>query len=107
MNSIPIHIEQPAYLILYKHDAALFLNLTDPLHIARLLNKQNVIAEEVITSIDRKPSLSQKRKTLLKSVQDAVSTDYRNLLIFGSVLEKVNGNVSIAKDILNDYSKII
>ena len=61
--------------------------------------------EEVVTSIVRNPSPLEKRKALLKSVQDAVSNDYRNLLIFSTVLKGVTSNESLAEDILNDYSK--
>ena len=79
--------------------------LAYPVYVARLLQRENLIPKEVVTSIVRKLSLSRQRRALLKSVQDAVSTDHRNLLIFSTVLEKVNGNESLANDILNDYSK--
>ena len=62
---------------------------------------------EVVTSIVRNPFPSEQKKALLTSVQDAVSTDYRNLLIFSTVLENVTGNESLANDILIDYSKYI
>ena len=81
-------------------------NLTDPIviSVARLLQRENLVTEEYVTSIERRPSLPEKRKALLSSVQDAVSTDYHNLLIFGNALQKVIGNVSLVKDILNGYS---
>ena len=81
--------------------------LADPVYVARLLQTENLIPEEVVTNIQRKPFLSEKRKTLLTSVQGGISTDYHNLLIFSSVLAKVTGNESLANDILNDYSKYI
>ena len=70
-----------------------------------LLQRENLIPVEVVTSIVRNPSPSEQRKALLTSLQDAVSTDYRNLLIFSTVLKKVTSNESLANDILIDYSK--
>ena len=80
-------------------------NLADPVKVAKLLQRENLIPAEVVTSIVRNPSPSEQMKALLTSVQDAVSTDYRNLLIFSTVLENVAGNESLANDILIDYSK--
>ena len=82
-------------------------DLADPVKVAKLLQRENLIPTEVVTSIVRNSSLSEQMKALLKSVQDAVSTDYHNLLIFSTVLENVTGNDSLANDILNDYSKYI
>ena len=75
-----------------------------PNDVAALLHKEKILPEEVVTSIKRKPSLPEKIMTLLTSVQDAVSSDYYNLLIFSTVLKNA-GNESLAKNILNDYSK--
>ena len=82
-------------------------DLADPVYVARLLQRENLIPEEVVTSIVRDPFLLEKRKSLLTSIQDAVSTDHRNLLIFGTVLKGVTSNESLANDILIDYSKYI
>ena len=82
-------------------------DLADPVKVAKLLQRENLIPAEVVTSIVRNPSLSKQMKALLTSVQDAVSTDYRNLLIFSTILENVTGNESLANDILIDYSKYI
>ena len=79
--------------------------LADPVKVAKLLQRENVIPAEVVTSIARNPSHSEQMKTLLTSIQDAVSNDYQNLLIFSTVLENVAGNESLANDILIDYSK--
>ena len=81
--------------------------LADPVKVAKLLQRENLIPTEVVTSIARNPSPSEQRKALLTSVQDAVSTDYHNLLIFSTVLENVTDNESLANDILIDYSKYI
>ena len=82
-------------------------DLADPVKVAKLLQRENLIPAEVVTSIVRNPSSSEQRKALLTSIKDAVSTDYRNLLIFSTVLENVTGNESLANDILIDYSKYI
>ena len=82
-------------------------DVADPVKVAKLLQRENLIPVEVVTSIVRNPSLSEQMKALLTSVQDAVSTDHRNLLIISTVLENVTGNESLANDILNDYSKYI
>ena len=58
-----------------------------------------------MTSIDTKPRLLEKRGILLTTVQDAVVADKHNLYVFGRVLEKVTGNVLLAKGILRDYGK--
>ena len=79
--------------------------LADPVKVAKLLQRENVIPAEVVTSIARNPSPSEQMKALLTSIQDAVSNDYQNLLIFSTVLENVAGNESLANDILIDYSK--
>ena len=82
-------------------------NLADPVYVARLLQRENLIPEEVVTSIAKNPFLSEKTKALLTSVQDAASSDYHNLLIFSTVLKGVASNESLANDILIDYSKYI
>ena len=80
-------------------------DLADPIKVAKLLQRENLIPAEVVTSIARNPSPSEQMKALLASIQDAVSNDYQNLLIFSTVLENVAGNESLANDILIDYSK--
>ena len=82
-------------------------DLADPVYVAKLLQRENLIPAEVVTSIVRNPSPSEQMKALLTSVQDAVSTDHRNLLIFSTVLKRVTSNESLANDILIDYSKYI
>ena len=82
-------------------------NLVDPVYVAKSLQRENLIPVEVVTSIVRNPSPSEQIKALLTSIQDAVSTDHRNLLIFSTVLENATGNESLANDILIDYSKYI
>ena len=96
-------IEQPAYFILHQYHAALSKNLTNPDNVAVLLQKEKILTEEVVTSIETKASLPEKRKVLLTSVQYAVCTNPHNLLVFGVVLKKFTSSVSQA--ILNDYSE--
>ena len=82
-------------------------DLADPVYVAKLLQRENLIPAEVVTSIVRNPSPSEQMKALLTSIQDAVSTDHHKLLIFSTVLKRVTSNESLANDILNDYSKYI
>ena len=96
-------IEQPAYFILHCHHAALSQNLTNPDNVAVLLQKKKLLTKEVVTSIETKQSLPEKRKVLLTSVQYAVCTNPQNLWKFGVVLKQFTSSVSQA--ILNDYSK--
>lgn len=82
-------------------------DLTDPVNVAKLLHKENVLSEEVVLYIETKPSLQEKRKVLLLSIQDAVCRNYCSLEIFGKVLDNVTSstNESLAGDLLNEYSK--
>ena len=82
-------------------------DLKDPVYVARSLQTENLIPEEIVTSIERKLFLSEQKKALLTSVQDAVLTNYRNLLIFSNALMSVTGNELLAKSISNNYSKYI
>ena len=82
-------------------------DLADPVYVAKSLQRENLIPVEVVTSIVRDPSPSEQRKALITSIQDAVSNNYRNLLIFSTVLKGVTSNESLANDILIDYSKYI
>ena len=90
---------------MHRHHAALSENLTNPDNVAVLLQKEKILTEEVVTSIETKASLPEKRKLLLTSVQYAVCTNPHNLLVFGVILKKFTKSVSQA--ILNDYSKYI
>ena len=90
---------------MHRHHDALSENLANPENVAVLLQKEKILTEEVVISIKTKQSLPEKRKVLLTSVQDAVCTNPRNLLVFGVVLKKFTSSVSQA--ILNDYSKYI
>ena len=82
-------------------------DLADPVYVAKSLQRENLISAEIVTSIVRNQSPSEQRKALITSIQDAVSNNYRNLLIFSTVLKGVTSNESLANDILNDYSKYI
>ena len=73
----------------------------DPIGVAIFLQNENVLSDDDITSIERKPVLHEKKRALLAIVQDFVCTDHRNLWIFGSILERISGNIHIT----NDYSK--
>ena len=88
---------------MHQYHAALSQNLPNPDNVAVLLQKEKILTEEVVTSIETKASLPEKRKVLLASVQDAVCTNPHNLLVFGVVLKNFTSSVSQA--ILNDYSE--
>ena len=90
---------------MYQHHTVLSQNIKNLVNVIALLQTEKILTEEAITSIEAKPSLLEKRKALLASVQDAVCNNPRNLWVFGNVLQNVADNEPLAVAILNDYCK--
>ena len=100
--------QQSASDILRCHYATLSKSLHDPISVGWLLCEQDptIISEETLTSTESiRKCESERRVVLLRAVRCAVRSSSNNLEVFVSVLLKFSENVSLAKAILNDYSK--
>ena len=100
--------QQSASDILCCHYATLSKSLHDPISVGWLLCEQDptIISEETLTSTESiRKCESERRVVLLRAVRCAVRSSSNNLEVFVSVLLKFSENVSLAKAILNDYSK--
>ena len=94
-------------LSLYKsYDPLLSQSLSDPISVARLLYREHVIAESVLSDVESaSPSLPKQCEVLLSAVREAVQSRHSSLKTFASVLCKINDHVQIGEDILRDYRK--
>ena len=97
--------EDRASDILRTHYSTLCLSLKDPVNIARLLQKENILSVDVVTEVES-AVIKDKTTVLLRSVRRAVNTNHQHVKVFGRVLgELAAGNEGIGHDILKDYGK--
>ena len=102
------HLNSVAIDIFNAHHPNLSKSLSDPVHVASMLQKEGVIKDHVSNSVESaSPSVSKQREVLLASLQEAVQTKYSSLQVFASVLCKFTSNVQLGKAIHQDYGKQI
>ena len=92
--------EDHASDILRCHYGTLSQCLQYPVQIAELLHGEGVISDDTLT-ISTQPLMS-----LLKAVRGAVHSNYHNLKVFASVLQRFTDNIQLGDVIMNDYSKL-
>ena len=98
--------EDRVYSILRSHYGTISQSLQDPVSVARQLCGEKIISEETLAAVEStKLSPVEKTAVLLKSIRAAVHSNYHNLWIFGSILKKIAGNLSLGKLIIVDYGK--
>ena len=104
-TSVPLDSEDRASDILRTHYSTLCQSLKDPVNIARLLQKENILSEDAVTEVES-AVIKNKTTVLLRSVRRAVNTNHQHLKVFGRVLgELAADNERIGHDILKDYGK--
>ena len=102
------HLNSVAIDIFNAHHPNLSKSLSDPVHVASMLQKEGVIKDHVLNNVESaSPSVSKQREVLLASLQEAVQAKYSCLQLFASVLCKFTGNVQLGKAIHQDYGKQI
>ena len=102
----PLFIEYSVLVIdiFSTHHPTLCQSLTDPLNVAVMLNREGVITDQVLTSVESaSPSVPAQRDVLLAAVGKAVQTKYTLLQTFASVLCKFSGNAQLGAAIQRDY----
>ena len=92
--------EDHASDILCCHYGTLSQCLQYPVQVAELLHGEGVISDDTLT-ISTQPLMS-----LLKAVRGAVHSNYQNLKVFASVLQRFTDNIQLGDVIMNDYSKL-
>ena len=102
------HLNSVAIDIFNVHHPNLSKSLSDPVHVAIMLQKEGVIKNHVLNNVESaSPSVSKQREVLLASLQEAVQAKYSSLQVFASVLCKFTSNVQLGKSIHQDYGKLI
>ena len=86
------------------HHASLSQSLQYPFKVAQLLCRENVIPEGALTNME---ICSQSVTVLLKAIDNAVHTNYQNLRVFASVLQRFTGNIQLGNAIMKDYGQYI
>ena len=94
--------EDQANTIFCCHHATLSQSLQYPFKVAQLLCGENVIPETVLTNME---ICSQSVTVLLKSIDNAVHTNYQNLRVFASVLQRFTDNIQLGNAIMKDYGE--
>ena len=88
------------------HHPLLSESLSDPLDVAVMLNKEDVITYLALTSIKSVgPSVPKQREVLLAAVRAAIHSNFIFLQTFASVLCKFTDNVQLGEAILTDYGE--
>uniref|UniRef100_A0A1X7T4V5 SH3 domain-containing protein n=1 Tax=Amphimedon queenslandica TaxID=400682 RepID=A0A1X7T4V5_AMPQE len=86
------------------HHPLLSQSLSDPVSVARLLNREGVITGQVLASVvSASPSVPNQREVLLAAIIVAIESKYSLLQTFASVLCKFTGNVKLGTVIQRDY----
>ena len=90
------------------HYPDLSQSLSDPISVAWLLNKEQVITKEKVVSVESAgPSVLLQREALLAAVREAVQSKHRSLQTFASVLCKFADNVQLGEAILENYREFM
>ena len=92
--------EDQANTIFCCHHASLCQSLQYPFKVAQLLCGEDVIPETTVTNME---TCSQSVTVLLKAIDNAVHTNYQNLRVFASVLQRFTDNILLGNAIMKDY----
>ena len=94
--------------ILNTHHPLLSQSLSDPFSVARLLNGEGVITEQVLANVESaSPSVPNQREVLLAAIIVAIQSKYSLLQTFASVLCKFTSNVKLGTAIQEEYGKLL
>ena len=89
------------------HHPLLSQSLSDPVSVARLLQREGVITGQVLVSVESaSPSVPNQREVLLAAIIVAIQSQYSLLQTFASVLCKFTGNVKLGTVIQRDYGEL-
>ena len=90
------------------HHPLLSQSLSDPVSVARLLQREGVITGQVLASVESaSPSVPNQHKVLLAAIIVAIQSQYSLLQTFASVLCKFTGNVKLGTAIQRDYGELM
>ena len=106
-EQVVVSNEDRASDILRNNYSALSQSITEPVRVARLLN-EGVISDEALSCVlSTRGSVSDSRAVLLKTVRDAVHSNYKHLELFVTVLRKFPETAHIGDIIFEEYSKFV
>ena len=89
------------------HHPLLSQSLSDPVSVAIMLQREDVITGQVLASVESaSPSVPNQREVLLAAIIVAIQSKYSLLQTFASVLCKFTGNVKLGTVIQRDYSRL-
>ena len=94
--------EDRASDILRCHYGTLSQSLQCPIQIAQFLYGEKIISEAEVVSME---TCNQSVMVLLKAVRYAVHTNYQNLKVFASVLQRFTDNIKLGDSIMKEYGE--
>ena len=96
--------QNPAITIFAKHHPHLSQSLSDPVTIAFMLHKEDLITRQVLTDIESTSySVTKQREVLLNALKEAIKMKHASLLTFAAVLCKFTSNAQQGMAIHKGY----
>ena len=97
-----------AISIFNAHQPHLSQSLCDPVNVTRMLYREGVIEQQVVTSVESaSPFIPKQRKVLLDAIREVIRLNYDALQTFASVLCKFTDSAQLGVAIHGDYSEDI
>ena len=101
-----LEVSNEASTILQHYHTALSQSLIYPVDVSQLLYSEKCISERTLDEIETFESSADNKKTiLLTAVCAAVSSDYKNLKTFATVLSKYEETKALANKLFSKYGK--
>ena len=98
-------LQKPAAITIFaKHHPHLSQSLSDPVTIAFMLHKEDLITRQVLTDIESTSySVTKQHEVLLNALKEAIKMKHASLLTFAAVLCKFTSNAQQGMAIHKDY----
>ena len=102
---LPFLVKEAA---LQRYISSLSQSMVNPVKVSQLLFSERCISEATLNQMETSEiSQDVKKTTLLSSIREAVSSDYKKLKVLAEVLSKFEKTSILSKQILSEYSKRI